>query len=277
MPDKIAICFLTTKDIENLEIWENWWKGNEDKISVYAHFSRKTGITQKILLDNRVPPVPTRWGDISLVHAERQLYREALKNKSNKFFLLASNTCVPVRSFSYTYNRLMKNKKKGMVAWRDFGKIEYGDPLPFITEGNCDKYMKQYGFYKDPLYTCDQWKILSRPNAKDFLEMYKEKNYVKLFERCIKVVPESLAPDELMFINFMNHKYRGDLKSQMRNKLVTFVDFKGKAIHPITYKQITPSVREAICETNAMFVRKIVNPQITKIIQQTPVTCPRRN
>ena len=37
---KIAICFLITKDVVNPQVWEQWWRGNKDKIAIYSHYSR---------------------------------------------------------------------------------------------------------------------------------------------------------------------------------------------------------------------------------------------
>ena len=67
------------------------------------------------------------------------------------------------------------------------------------------------------------------------------------FNSCIEIVPDSLAPDELMFINYLNRKYKGNLKSNVRNSLVTYVDFTGKAIHPVNFRQLTPKLKENIC------------------------------
>lgn len=272
---KLALCFLVTGDLHNLELWERWWKGYEHLVGIYVHYSKNKSadVTQDILIKNRVRPVPTRWGDISLVYAEKQLYRKAYKNPSNKFFILLSGTCAPVRTFEHTYRRLFSNTYKGIIAWRDIGKIDYYNPSPFKIGGRCDKWLRKYGLYKDPYYAGDQWKALSRHNVRDFFEMFRHSDYVNLFTRCIDIVPDSLAPDEFMYINFLAWKYHGKLNRHVRNRLVTFVDFEGKAVHPVTYRQITRYLKDGLCETNALFVRKILNPLTNRILKQTPIDC----
>ena len=267
---KLALCFLVTKNIKNLDVFEQWISGYEHLVNIYAHFSEIGTIDQPILLKNRVHAVPTKWGDISLIYAEAELYKEALKNTDNAFFILLSENCIPVRSFEYTYNRLMSDKKRGILAYRDVGKFYPDDCEPFMSEGSCGKLLDKFGFY-DHVYAADQWKALSRSNAKDFMKMLSNVNWIKLFTECIKIVPDSLAPDELFYVNYMNQKY--GLSTQFRHGQVTMVDFTGKAVHPINYKQITPKTADLICESNSMFARKFPEPIPGRIVKQTPVSC----
>lgn len=271
---KIAVCFLVTKNIVNLDVWAQWWQGYEDYINIYSHFSEIGKITQPILLNNRVSPVPTKWGDVSLVFAEGQLYKEAIQNKENKFFILVSDTCIPVRTFPYIYNRIMNNKK-GMLGYRLIGSFK-DDVEPFIREGDCDGLLSKFKFYGKKVYASDQWKILNRNNVKDFLKMLESPQFKKLFTDCIKIVPDSLAPDELMYVNWMNKKTKGKLHLHFRDFAPTFVDFKGKAIHPINYRQITKNISDDICETKSLFMRKFPEPIEKRLIRQTPVKCYRK-
>ena len=271
----IALCFLVTKNIQNIKVWQKWWKGHEDKINIYSHFSKKGAITQPEILDNRVKAVPTRWGDISLINAEAELYKKALKNKRNKKFILLSETCIPVRSFDFVYKKMMKNPDKGFLPYRYFDKLVKDSPIPFREEPECIDLLEKYDFFKYKLMGCDQWKVFSRRNATDFLEMMKDKVYFKLFSAyCIDIVPDSLAPDELMYINWIRHKYgHKGFKKYVKNILVTYVDFKGKAIHPINYRQLTAKTQDEICSADAMFARKFVNSLENRLLKQMPVDC----
>lgn len=282
MVHKIAICFLITKNIINPEVWQKWWSGNEDKINIYVHYSKgmESKVTLPFLVNNRVPPVPTKWGDISLVNAECQLYTEAYKKTSNKFFILVSDTCIPIRSFTYVYKRLMRNLDKGIAPFRAIDKwsVKYSSPdefQPFIPSESCINKMKLRSMIGKTLYAIDQWKILSRKNVKDFRDMMKNKTFVRIFTSCIEIVPDSLAPDELMFANYLRYKYSDNLGKHLRYGLVTFVDFVGKAIHPVNYKNLTVTVAGNVCFNNAMFARKFIkhNPKIAKKI---PVKCYKR-
>ena len=90
--------------------------------------------------------------------------------------------------------------------------------------------------------------------------MYRNKSFMKLFKNC-NVVPDSLAPDELMYINWLQqrHGFGGkNLKKVLRNGLITYVDFNKEAIHH-NYKQVTPRLKEYMCDSGAIFARKFVN------------------
>lgn len=270
MPQKIALCFLVSRNIVNLNVWREWWAGQKEKINMYAHFSNKKGITQAELCENRVRAVRTQWGDISLVKAEYELYNEAYRDKNNKFFILLSETCVPIRKFSVVYNRLMKDRKRGMASYRSIGRYDE-DLTPFRAK--CSDLMDQYQFFDRTCYACDQWKALSRSNVTDFFKMWEDEQYVELFSKyCLHVVPDNLAPDELMFINYLRLK-KGKLSDVLRNRVVTYVDFKGKAIHPIAYRQLTSQLSDDLCTTDSLFARKFANPLEKRLLAQLPLTC----
>ena len=283
MSSKLALCFLITRNIRNQKVWEKWWEGHEDKFSIYVHYSNssKDNVTAPLLKQNRVRPIKTRWGDISLVNAEKQLYKKAFTDKRNKFFILLSDTCIPVREFMYVYRRLMSNPKKGIAPYRRIhsyhAKDTAEDFMPFVNTDVCINKMRLADLLGHDLYACDQWKVFSRKNVQDFLRMFDNKTFVKIFSSCIYLIPESLAPDELMFINYLAYKYKnkGGIKSQLRNRVVTYVDFKGKAIHPLTYKTITADLSYEICSANAMFARKFKrhNPVL---IEKVPLNCSKK-
>ena len=273
---KLAICFLVTKNIVNLDAWEKWWAGRENMVSVYAHFSQIGPITQPILLNNRVDPVPTRWGDVSLVLAEGQLYKKAIQDKDNVFFVLVSDTCVPVRSFDYIYSRLLADRKRGMLGYRLIGSHRYTTE-PFIKDGDCDGLLRKNNFYQQKVYAADQWKILSRSNVRDFIRMLNDPGFNRLFTECINIVPDSLAPDELMYVNWMMKKTKAKLYTKFRAFGPTFVDFNDKAIHPFNYRQITKRLADNICYSNTFFARKFPDPMHDKLLKQLPVECYKRD
>jgi len=272
---KLALCFLVTRNLENLEVWEEWIKGHEDKVKIYAHYDKK-GVTHKILTRNKIKKtIKTKWGNLSLVKAERNLYEEALKHKPNKYFILLSESCIPVRSFSYIYNRLMK-QSKGIMSYHKWDPYDHqdNDLTPFKNRNACKRAMKDFGFFDGNLYTSDQWKILSRKNVQDFIKMFKNHEYIDLFKAfCIEVVPDSVAPDELMFINYLKWKY-GNISSQVRQGVVTFVDFnENSAIHAKKYKTLSKNLQDWICDINAMFARKFIGAKPRNLKRKLPLIC----
>lgn len=276
----LALCFLVTKDIRNFKVWQEWWAGHEDKFNFYVHYSE--GMEPKVrnayMQAHRVAPVPTKWGDISLVQAERKLYETAYANTDNKFFVLLSDTCIPVRDFGYVYKRLMRDTKKGLGYWDCLGKFKKSDTAedfrPFIKDEKCINELDIAQFFSRKLYTMHQWKALSRRNVADFFEMWQDGPYISLFTDCITVIPDSLAPDELMYINYINHKYhgKGGVRSQIRSGVMTFVDFDKKAVHPYKYKKITRKLQNKFCESNSLFARKFFRHN-RAILKKVPVKC----
>lgn len=272
---KIGLCFLITADVSNPQLWEKWWDGNEDKISIYSHYSKgkESGVTIPWLKKNRVRAVPTKWGDISLVNAEAELYKEGLKDKSNMFFILLSGTCIPVRTFDYVYKRVMRSPDKGIMTWfkEDKYKISDEDYSPFIKSIKCTPTLVSEKIIGTTLYSAQQWKVLSRPNAKDFMRMMEDKIYMKMFKDCISIVPDSLAPDEFMYVNYLKNLY-GKVGKVMRSGGVTYVNYRGIAIHPITYFNFTPKLRREVCSIGALFARKF--PKYNKnLLKQLPIVC----
>ncbi|OEL22290.1 hypothetical protein BAE44_0016692 [Dichanthelium oligosanthes] len=56
---------------------------------------------------SRNPEKEVVWGLISMVDAEKRLLANALEDVDNQFFVLLSDSCVPLHSFDYVYNYLM--------------------------------------------------------------------------------------------------------------------------------------------------------------------------
>ena len=104
--------------------------------------------------------------------------------------------------------------------------------------------------------------------------MFKNHEYIDLFKAfCIEVVPDSVAPDELMFINYLKWKY-GNISSQVRQGVVTFVDFnENSAIHAKKYKTLSKNLQDWICDINAMFARKFIGAKPRNLKRKLPLIC----
>lgn len=274
---KIALCFLVTREPRNWTVWKKWMEGHEDNVSLYFHFSKnkEDNLRKDVLWENRVKPVPTRWGDMSLVYAEAELYKAALKDRKNLFFVLLSESEIPVRPFEYLWRRLMRDKERGILDYRRLDPYDSKrdeDFDPFVKGGACTRKLIDEALVDAPLYTAAQWKALSRPNAQVFVKMAKDRRTKDVYKRCIRVVPDSLAPDEFAFVNFL--ALGGTLQSQVRRGQITFYDFDEKAVHPLKYKKITPAMKRDICEMRVAFARKFSRHAV--LDRQVPVSCPRQ-
>ena len=106
---KIAFLFLIKDKINKEELWYKFFNNiDTNKYSIYIHYKNdiKLKYFDKYKLKNIIP---TKWGDISLVHAQKLLLKEAFKDESNYKFIFISDSCMPIKNFDYVYNFLTKN------------------------------------------------------------------------------------------------------------------------------------------------------------------------
>jgi len=195
--------------------------------------------------------VNTEWGDISLVKATLYLFYEAFNNHDNEYFVLLSDTTIPLCGPDALHHKLT-NIDRNMVHI-DECDDEYALPMALASErfeGLVDKtFFRKQDFAKQ-----DQWLILKRETVKFFLE----NNFLKVFGN------KFFIPDEHYFVNIMNK-----FNIPYLNKLTTFVyweerftqDAKGetyKVLYPKTYDVTIPSdiIRKATDE-GCFFMRKV--------------------
>ena len=107
---KIAFLFLTRDNLHSYDIWETFFLGNENKYSMYCHPKNKDLVTDKLLKNNIITEnIETCWGCSNLVKANIYLLKNALKDLSNHKFILVSESCIPIVSFTTMYNELTKD------------------------------------------------------------------------------------------------------------------------------------------------------------------------
>lgn len=109
---KIAFLFLVIDDINFPDIWNFYFKNNEDKINIYIHPKNSKNITwhKECIIKNLKE---TAWGHI--VDAYKSLFIEALKNEENIKFITISESCVPIKPFDIMYNNIMKNDNESFI------------------------------------------------------------------------------------------------------------------------------------------------------------------
>jgi hypothetical protein len=110
--NKVAFLFLTRNNLKRLDIWEDFFKGNESKYNIYCHAKEPEKVTDKLLKDNIIPEhIETCWGCINLVEANLISMKNALLNTQNKKFILVSESCIPIVSFDTFYKTIMNDDK----------------------------------------------------------------------------------------------------------------------------------------------------------------------
>lgn len=105
---KLGFCFLIYDTIELEEIW-NVFFANIDpaKYGIYIHYktNRPLQYFEKYKLNNCIP---TKYCDISIVHAHNLLFKKAFEDGCDKIISL-SQSCIPFKSFNVIYDFLTKD------------------------------------------------------------------------------------------------------------------------------------------------------------------------
>lgn len=165
---KIAFLFLIYGQIDHEELWYEFFsKDLKNRHSIYIHYKNDKKL--KYLENCKLTRcVDTKWGHISLVHAQNLTLREALKDELNDRFVFCSGTCIPLKSFEYIYHTI--DPKFSYFNMRP-------DEDSFPRCQRATKYIsKQY------IKKASQWCILNRDHVKILLATDK---YIEWFRDTI--------------------------------------------------------------------------------------------
>lgn len=225
MEEKIALCFLTYGNLSQPKVWE---KFINSKYNIYIHNKNEyTGVFEQYNIKNKVK---TRWGNISLVNASLNLFKEAFKTEENEYFVLLSDNCIPLYSADQIYN-IIKNLNNNLILSFNQHRERYNS-LADKSFFNKDTFMKQH-----------QWMILKRDTVKHFIE----NDYTHIFG------DNFIVPDEHYFINIINK-----FNISFINKQITYVnwnensDLKKYRKKPKTYSKLTNKNIENILKSGAL-------------------------
>uniref|UniRef100_A0A0C9S5S4 TSA: Wollemia nobilis Ref_Wollemi_Transcript_18600_1538 transcribed RNA sequence n=1 Tax=Wollemia nobilis TaxID=56998 RepID=A0A0C9S5S4_9CONI len=195
MRPKIAFMFLTRGSPPLETLWEAFFKGHEDKYSIYVHASKqitlKTAWTSPVFRGRDIHSEKVEWGKISMIDAERRLLIAALQDEDNQHFVLLSESCVPLRSFDFVYNYLMGQNVSFVDCFDDPGPHGRGRyTTPFLPEIQIEEWRKGAQWFTvkrhhallivaDCLYYT-KFKQLCKPGAETH-NCYPDEHYVQTF------------------------------------------------------------------------------------------------
>lgn len=128
---RLAFCFLIRRNINQLDLWLDFFAGHEDKYEVYIHVADGEGSDQPFVLEHAIPErAVTSWGG-DLYSAVDLVYGNALNRSSANYkFILLSESHIPVRSFDYVYAQLAGSPKS---------RIFYNKRLPDVPSNKNDR------------------------------------------------------------------------------------------------------------------------------------------
>lgn len=271
---KIAFLFLTLDNTNQPELWKKYFKNNKDKYNIYCHPKNPDKVTDSFLKNNIVDIQKTDWSHV--IEAEVSLYKEALKDKDNIYFMLVSESCIPTKTFEEFYSFLFDNKNTQISYIKEFGdtkeKVKY-----WRRKHNMDKlFNSNYRFVHHSTWYCISRhhvkKILVHPDLKKFEQLHIGSEFFFSMlcpDKLIKNYPITYADWGMKtksdYINVIieNMWKVYDFESDPDKKRIIQNDIKrykrermDYGLHPKTFTHITKEDIKNIKKSRSFFWRK---------------------
>ena len=220
----IAFCFLIYEKINLEEIWVRFFEQVDPALyRIYIHYKVNKPLKYPLFERRKLPAkqcVPTKYADVSLIHAHNVMFKQAYNDGCSKMINL-SQACIPFKSFSYIYHFLTQD---------DYGHFNVAP----VKNG----------------YKSYEWFILNRTLCQ---ELANNADVTK-----INATYQSIyAPEERYYITAIHEK---KLLQQIRSTsnlalgATTFTNWLPRGLK--TYNFITPKEMDALVASNSLFGRK---------------------
>ncbi|KAG4962588.1 hypothetical protein HKD37_14G039630 [Glycine soja] len=233
---KIAFMFLTKGPLPLAPLWERFLKGHEKFYSVYIHSlpSYQPQFPSSSVFYNRQIPSQSgggnvdflisvtwlvhqvsEWGRMNMCDAERRLLANALLDISNEWFILLSESCIPLYKFSFVYHYIMKSKHSFVGAFDDPGPYGRG----------------RYNEHMAPLVNVTKWRKGSQwfeVNRKLAITIVEDTTFHPIFEQYCR---PACYVDEHYFPTMLTIQ----AANVLANRSITWVDWSRGGAHPATF------------------------------------------
>ncbi|XP_027357378.1 glycosyltransferase BC10-like [Abrus precatorius] len=264
---KVAFLFLTKGPVLLAPLWEMFFKGNEGLYSVYVHSDPSFNGTlpqNSVFHGRRIPSKEVRWGENSMIEAERRLLANALLDFSNQRFVLLSESCIPLFNFSTIYTYLMNSNKIFVEAYdlpNEVGRGRYSHKMrPIIRLSQWRK--------------GSQWFQIDRAIA---LQIVSDHQYFPVFKKYCN--PQCYS-DEHYLPTLVSIKFW----KRNSNRTLTWVDWSKGGPHPskyirtdVTYEFLNKLRFGSSCEYNGhitnvchLFARKFTPHALDRLLRFAP-------
>ncbi|KAK1290146.1 hypothetical protein QJS10_CPB18g00867 [Acorus calamus] len=264
---KISFMFLTRGPLPLSPLWERFLKGHEGLYSIYVHALpsyRAEFPPTSPFYQRQIPSQVAEWGQMSMCDAERRLLANALLDISNEWFVLLSESCIPLFNFSIVYKYLMKSQYSFVGAFDEpspYGRGRYNANM--MPEINISEWRKG-----------SQWFEVNRRLAvfivKDTLYYPKFKEFCR--PACY--VDEHYFPTMLTI----------ETPNLLANRSITWVDWSRGGAHPATFGRgdVTEAFLKRITEGQSclfnnqpstlcfLFARKFAPNTLEPLLQLAP-------
>lgn len=170
---KIAFLFMSRGHMPLEDIWREFfrWKTNSSHFSIYVHTHPNFRFPQNSFFYGKQLSVmeDVKWGGISQIRGMKRLVRDALNDPLNAWFLLMSESCIPLHPFPVFRNNLLKFDKS-IVNACDFGANV------METEARWRPSLDQVGLNKTVWRKSANWFAMNRKHSLIFTEENKLEN-----------------------------------------------------------------------------------------------------
>ncbi|KAK9066104.1 hypothetical protein SSX86_015506 [Deinandra increscens subsp. villosa] len=215
---KIAFMFLTRGPLPMSPLWEKFFAGNEELYSIYVHslpLYVSNFSTSSVFYGRQIPSQMVEWGRMSMCDAERRLLANALLDISNEWFVLLSEACIPIHSFSIIYRYISKSRFSFMGSVDEPGPYGRGRyDINMLPEVNISQWRKG-----------SQWFEANRNLAVDIIKDTKFYPKFEQFCRPACYVDEHYFPTMLTIQS----------PNLLANRSLTYVDWSRGGAHPATF------------------------------------------
>ncbi|KAG5007580.1 hypothetical protein JHK82_025503 [Glycine max] len=264
---KVAFMFLTKGPVLLAPLWERFFKGNERLYSIYVHSNpsfNETVPESSVFHGRNIPSQEVRWGENSMIEAERRLLANALLDFSNQRFVLVSESCIPLFNFSTIYTYLMNSTKTFVEAYDLPGEVGRGRYTPHMRP-----HIRLSQWRKG-----SQWFQIDRYLA---LQIISDHQYFPVFK---KYCNPSCSCDEHYLPTFVSIKFW----KRNSNRTLTWVDWSRGGPHPSRYFRTDVTIEflnklryGSSCEYNGrttnichLFARKFTPHALDRLLRFAP-------
>ncbi|KAJ4973034.1 hypothetical protein NE237_006208 [Protea cynaroides] len=265
---KVAFMFLTRGPLPLAPLWDKFFKGQDGFYSIYVHSNPSFNESEpqgSVFYGRRITSnKEVRWGEFSMIEAERLLLANALLDFSNERFVLLSESCIPLFNFSTIYSYLTNSTQTFVGAFDELGPVGRG----------------RYNHHMSELIEIEQWRKGSQWFEMDrqlAIQIVSDNTFFPLFKKFCK---RSCYADEHYLPTVVSMRF----PKTNSNRSLTWVDWSKGGAHPARFirtdvtKELLDRLRSGSnCQYNGnttnichLFARKFLPSTLDRLLRFAP-------
>jgi hypothetical protein len=200
---------------------------------------------------------------VSIVKATLNLFSQAYDDEDNQYFVLLSESTIPIVFFDRVYQSLKREGAHSIVS--------SSVPPPDTEHHQRLAAIKQPALFASAFFHHEQWVVLHRRHVSMLLDHPSLELFSTMF-----------APDEHYFMNVLVH-LKGASLDQFVNRRITFVNWHerevklhtndagqvvGRTNHPKTYRQLSDADLADAWNGRCLFFRKVAAECDCSLVEQ---------